>query len=72
MGTFTSGPEHFLEWRDTAPLSKEEIASQLGKSVDEMSSQELLIAGMLHPDRLLEIVRHFVLFMRVGQRTDAC
>ena len=69
VGTFTSGPEHFLEWRDPAPVSREVVAAELGKEVEQLSSQELLIAGIFRPSHLLDIVRHFVLFMRVGQRT---
>ena len=69
VGTFTSGPEHFLEWKDAAPIVKEQVAEELGKPVDQLSGQELLIAGMLRPLHLLDIVRHFVLFMPVGQRT---
>lgn len=69
VGTFTSGPEHFLEWKDTEPVSKEQVAAELGKSVDQLSGQELLIAGMLRPEHLLDIIRHFVLFMPIGQRT---
>jgi type I restriction enzyme R subunit len=69
VGTFTSGPEHFLEWKDTAPVAKDQVALELGKPVDQLSGQELLIAGMLRPEHLLDIVRHFVLFMPIGQRT---
>lgn len=68
-GTFTSGPEHFLEWKDTAPVPKEQVAAELGKPVEQLSGQELLIAGMLRPEHLLDVVRHFVLHMPIGQRT---
>jgi type I restriction enzyme R subunit len=68
-GTFTAEPEHFLEWKDTAPVSKEEAAEELGKRVEALSSQELLVAGMLRPARLLDIVRHFTVLMPVGPRT---
>jgi type I restriction enzyme R subunit len=69
VGSFTSGPEHFLEWKDTAPVLKEKVAAELGKPVGQLSGQELLIAGMLRREHLLDIVRHFVLFMAIGQRT---
>ncbi|MGH8930027.1 MAG: type I restriction endonuclease subunit R [Egibacteraceae bacterium] len=62
-GTITSGPEHFLEWKDTAPVAKEQVAAALGKPVERLTSQELLVAGMLRPAHLLDIVRHFTLFM---------
>lgn len=69
-GTFTSGPEHFLEWKDPHPLTGEvPVAPGVTKPVGELSGQEALIAGMLAPANLLDIVRHFTLFMQVGQRT---
>jgi type I restriction enzyme, R subunit len=68
VATFTAEPEHFLEWKDTAPVSKEEMAGELGKPVTALSSQELLVAGMLRPAQLLDIVRHFAVFMPVGSR----
>jgi type I restriction enzyme, R subunit len=68
IGTFTSGPEHFLEWKDPAPLSRDDVAARLGKPVGALSSQEVLVAGVLDPARLLDIVRHFTLFMPAGPR----
>ena len=69
VSTFTAGPEHFLEWKDPAPASKEDLAARLGKNVDELTGQELLVAGMLAPANLLDIVRHFTLFTEVEGRT---
>ncbi|MDF1597282.1 MAG: HsdR family type I site-specific deoxyribonuclease [Acidimicrobiia bacterium] len=70
VGTFTSGPEHFLEWKDPYPLSEAvPVSSGVAKRVEDLSGQESLIAGMLRPESLLDIVRHFTLFMPVGQRT---
>lgn len=69
VGTFTSGPEHFLEWQDPAPINKDELAEQLGKPPNELTGQELLVAGMLTPANLLDIVRHFTLFTQVEART---
>ncbi len=40
----------------------------LGKSVAELTGQELLVAGMLTPENLLNIVRHFTLFTEVEGR----
>lgn len=69
VSTFTAGPEHFLEWKDPAPRSKDELAASLGKSVAELTGQELLVAGMLTRHNLLDIVRHFTLFTEVEGRT---
>jgi type I restriction enzyme, R subunit len=68
VATFTAGPEHFLEWKDCAPLSKDVLAKQLGKTVAEVSGQELLAAGMLTPATLLDLVRHYTLFTEVAGR----
>jgi type I restriction enzyme R subunit len=62
VGTFTALPEHFLEWKDAAPLSRDELAQQLGKSAAQLTAQELLTAGMLTKANLLDIVRHYTLF----------
>lgn len=62
VGTITSGPEHFLEWKDTAPVEKADVAAALGKTPDELTGQELLVAGTLRPEILLDLVRHFVVF----------
>lgn len=68
VGTFTAGPEHFLEWKDPAPATRDELAARLGKSAAELTGQELLVAGMLTPANLLDIVRHFTLFTEVNGR----
>ena len=62
VGTFTSEAVHYLEWKDTSPVPMAEVAAALGK--DSLSSQEKLVAGMLRPEILLDIVRHCVLFMQ--------
>jgi type I restriction enzyme R subunit len=66
VGTFTSGAEHFLEWRDPAPLSLDELAEHLGKPAASLTGQERLVAGMFTPANLLDIVRHFTLFAEGG------
>ena len=64
--TFTALPEHYMAWKDPFPSTREEVAESLGKPVEAVTQQELLTAGMLAPERLLDIVRHFTLFMEVG------
>ncbi|ONH35162.1 restriction endonuclease subunit R [Protofrankia sp. BMG5.30] len=61
VGTFTSEPDHFAEWKTTEPTPEAEVAEALG--VGELTSQQRLVAGMLAPERLLDVVRHFTLFM---------
>ena len=66
-GTFTSLACHFLEWKDTAPVPMKQAAGELGKKA--LSSQELLVAGMLRPAHLVDIVQHFTLFTEADGRT---
>jgi type I restriction enzyme R subunit len=68
VGTFTSEAEHFLEWKDAAPLSRDQLAAELGTPANELTGQELLVAGMLTPANLLDIVRHYTLFTEIGGR----
>lgn len=68
VGTFTSEAEHFLEWKDPAPLSRDQLAAQMGKQIAELTGQELLVAGMLTPANLLDIVRHYTLFTEISGR----
>lgn len=67
VGTFSSQAAHFLEWKDTNPTPMDDVAAQLGKT--RLSSQEKLVAGMLRPENLLDIVRHFTLFKTDNGKT---
>ena len=64
--TFSALPEHYLAWKDPYPSTVDEVAASLGKPADAVTQQELLAAGMLSPERLLDIVRHFTLFVELG------
>jgi len=64
--TFSALPEHYMAWKDPYPSSVDEVAASLGKLADSVTQQELLVAGMLAPQRLLDIVRHFTLVMELG------
>ena len=68
VATFTAGSEHFLEWKDAAPLSRDQLAAHLRKPASELTGQERLVAGMLTPANLLDIVRHFTLFTEMNGR----
>lgn len=67
VGTFTATPEHYLEWKDTSPVAMEEVCRELG--VEKLTSQQTLVAGMLRPAHLLDIVRNFTLYQQAGGRT---
>ena len=58
-GTISSNLEHYLSWKDPYPKSLEEF----GK--DE---QDILIAGMLNKQNLLEIIRNFIVVMGTGRK----
>ena len=64
--SFSALPEHYLAWKDPYPETVEEVAASLGKSAGALTQQEVLAAGMLAPERLLDIVRHFTVFKEVG------
>lgn len=66
VGSIGAGYEHYLEWKDTSPMPLAEAAAALGK--ETLTSQETLVAGMLRPEHLLDIVRNFVFFMQAGPR----
>src|SRR5690625_313057 len=66
VGTVGARGEHYVPWKDPYPLTVKELARELG--VDEPSPQQILVAGILHPERLLDLVRHFVLFTTISGR----
>jgi len=58
-GTISASYEHYNEWKDTSPVPTAEVAAALG--VAELNGQQTLVAGMLRPEHLLDIVRNFTL-----------
>ena len=68
VGTFTSEGEHFAEWKETEPVSRDDVAVELGKAPEVLSSQEIFVAGMLRPAHLLDIIRNFTLHMPIEGR----
>ncbi len=63
--------EHYAQWKTVVGPdgsgSEIEVAQALGKSA--LSEQERLIAGLLAPAHLLDVVKNFLLFMQVGGQT---
>ena len=55
--TITGQKSHFIEWKDPYPYK----LSDVGKDVMP-SSQEILVAGMLEPSHLIDIVRNFTVY----------
>lgn len=63
--------EHYAQWKTVVGPdgagSEIEAAQALGKSV--LSEQERLIAGLLTPAHLLDVLQNFMLFMQAGGQT---
>ena len=71
VGCIGAGLEHYGSWKTIVGPdgtgSQEEVAQALGKK--SLSEQERLVAGMLRPVHLLDILRHYLLFMNAGGQT---
>ncbi|MBU1358584.1 MAG: type I restriction endonuclease subunit R [Gammaproteobacteria bacterium] len=63
--------EHYAQWKTVVGPdgagSEAEAAERLGRP--DLSEQERLVAGLLAPAHLLDVVKNFVLFMQVGGQT---
>ena len=71
VGCICAELDHFNQWKTVVGPngtgSAEELAMELGKKA--LSEQELLVAGMLRPAHLLDIMRHYLLFMNSDGET---
>jgi len=56
-GTITSEYEHFIEWKDPYPYTLSDISKDRN-----VTSQQVLVQGMLSKDNLLDILHNFTLF----------
>lgn len=66
LGSFTARPKDYVVWRDAYPLDTEQVAATTYHPDDAFArAQKVLAAGVLHPHRLLDIVRNFVVFKDV-------
>lgn len=73
---FTAGPEHFMEWKTTEPATPEQVTAELDlpasngpdatNAAKALNGQQMLVAGMLRPRILLDLIRHFTLFMETA------
>jgi type I restriction enzyme R subunit len=66
VGTIGAEAVHYLEWKDTAPVPLADVQGELNKPT--LSSQNKLIAGMLRPAHLLDLIRHFTIYQQVAGR----
>ena len=71
VGCVGAAFEHFAQWKTVVGPdgagSESDVAQRLGKS--GLSEQERLIAGLLAPTHLLDVIKNFLLFMQVGGQT---
>ena len=67
VGTVGARSEHYIAWKDTSPVPSSTVAERL--DTDRLSQQETLVAGMLRPNHLLQLLRHFTLFKEEQGRT---
>jgi type I restriction enzyme R subunit len=67
VGTIGASYEHYLEWKDTSPVPMAEVTNALG--IERLTSQQILVAGMLRKEHLLDIVRNFTLFKQSDGKT---
>lgn len=64
-GTTGTPSRFFFEWKDLYPLSLAELEDMLGRTP---TPQDILLASMLAPTNLLDLVRNFVTFETEGGR----
>ncbi|MCQ8105463.1 type I restriction endonuclease subunit R [Methylomonas sp. SURF-2] len=71
VGCIGGGFEHFAQWKTVVGPdgsgNEAEVAERLGKTI--VSEQQRLIAGLLTPAHLLDVIRHFMLFMQAEGQT---
>ncbi|MCK7612363.1 type I restriction endonuclease subunit R [Roseibium sediminicola] len=65
-GTTATPPRFWADWRDPYPMSSDALSSRLGRTP---TPQDALLAGMLAPENLLDLVRNFIIFETIeGKR----
>ncbi|MFT8688404.1 MAG: type I restriction endonuclease, partial [Novacetimonas hansenii] len=71
VGCIGAALDYYGQWKTTVGPdgtgSEDDVAAALGKK--GLSEQERLVAGMLRPAHLLDILRHYLLFMTVDGQT---
>lgn len=71
VGSVGAAFRHYAAWKTVVGAdgqgTEAEVAAKLGKT--QLSEQERLIAGLLAPANLLDVVRHFTLHMTVEGQT---
>ncbi|WP_433431962.1 type I restriction endonuclease subunit R [Nonomuraea sp. CA-141351] len=61
LGTISSEPEHYAIWRTVEPAAARQVRAELGIGAGlPFTESEMLTAGVLRPEHLLDIVRNFI------------
>lgn len=63
-GTISSSEDYFFQWKSIYPDEEPYVDEVIG----EHRAQERLVQGMLHPQRLVDMLRSFTLFMNAGDK----
>jgi type I restriction enzyme, R subunit len=65
-GTTLTPARYWAEWKDPYPLSLDQLTAQLARTP---TGQDVLLAGLLAPANLLDLIRNFVMFETIdGKR----
>jgi type I restriction enzyme R subunit len=65
FGTVGTPARHWSEWKVPHPMTLDELQSRL---MDAPTPQDVLLAGLLDPDNLLDLVQNFIVFEVEGTR----
>ncbi|MEV7039224.1 HsdR family type I site-specific deoxyribonuclease [Amycolatopsis sp. NPDC051061] len=66
VGTITATSNHYTQWKTIDPSTDDEVGTEVGHPAP-FSLQEQLAAGMLRPERLLDLIRHCMLFTQTDE-----
>lgn len=64
-GTTLTPAHQWAEWKDPYPLTLDALSAQLGRTP---TGQDILLAGLLAPANLLDLIRNFVMFETIDGR----
>lgn len=64
-GTTLTPARQWAEWKEPYPLTLDQLIAQLGRTP---TGQDILLAGLLAPANLLDLVRNFVMFETIDGR----
>jgi type I restriction enzyme, R subunit len=64
-GTTLTPARQWAEWKDPYPLTLDALTAQLGRPP---TGQDVLLAGLLAPPNLLDLIRNFVMYETVDGR----